>query len=162
MTTSDKGISSMRPVPVVLAVLLLAGCASTPVPPPARLAPAATAPAGALNPAVTQQTIAGTVCVAGWADSIRPPSSFTSALKRRQITELHLTGRPVDYEEDHIVPLALGGAPRDERNLRPVLWPQARQDDRLETLLHRLVCARQMTLADGQYLIVAVKRSEGS
>jgi hypothetical protein len=148
----------MRPA-TLLAALLLAGCASTHTPPAAPPAPTGTA--GVLNPAVTQQTIATTVCVPGWSDSIRPPSAYTSALKRRQMAELHLTGRPADYEEDHVIPLALGGAARDERNLRPVLWPQARKDDRLETLLHRLVCARQMTLADGQYLIVAVKRSEG-
>src|SRR6266540_6335186 len=92
----------------------MAGCApaatspvvlSTPVPVPV--------PAGMLNPAVTQATIGTTICVPRWTAKVRPPSSYTSALKRRQIAAEHLPGRPADYEEDHVVPLALGGAPRD-------------------------------------------------
>jgi hypothetical protein len=33
--------------------------------------------------------------------------------------ELGLPGTPQDHHEDHLVPLCVGGAPRDARNLRP-------------------------------------------
>lgn len=34
--------------------------------------------------------------------------------------ELGLPGTPQDYHVDHLVPLCVGGAPKDPRNL----WPQ--------------------------------------
>ena len=112
---------------------------------------------GALNPAVTQATIGSTICVAGWTATVRPPSSYTTALKIRQIARYGYTDtRTADYEEDHLIPLELGGAPSDPRNL----WPEpysvrlsdgrptgARVKDRFETALKRAVCAGTLTLA---------------
>jgi hypothetical protein len=147
-------------VPRVLAaavVLLLAGCtagstpAATPVTSPAALPP------GALNPAVSQATIDTTVCVPRWTASIRPPSSYTSALKRRQMAALHLPGVPADYEEDHTLPLSLAGAPRDPSNLRPIPILQARADDVEERRLHTAVCSRRMSLGDAQRAILGWK-----
>jgi hypothetical protein len=55
--------------------------------------------------------------------SVRPPVSYTNALKRRQIVSYGYADRdPAHYEEDHLVPLGLGGDPRSERNL----WPEPR------------------------------------
>ena len=63
-----------------------------------------------------------------------------------------------DYEEDHLVPLSLGGAPDDERNL----WPEPRKSadgwdadrkDELELALNRLVCAGRLPLATAQEAI---------
>jgi hypothetical protein len=34
--------------------------------------------------------------------------------------DMGLVGNPKDYEEDHLISLELGGAPRDPKNL----WPQ--------------------------------------
>lgn len=65
----------------------------------------------AVNPAVTQESIGTTICVPGWTATVRPPAAYTSALKARQIAERHLPGTLADYEEDHLVPLELGGAP---------------------------------------------------
>jgi len=133
----------------------MAGCApattspvvlSTPVPVPV--------PAGVLNPAVAQATIGRTICVPRWTAKVRPPSSYTATLKRRQIAAMHLPGTPADFEEDHAVPLALGGAPRDPANLRPVPIGQARADDREETRLHVAVCAGRMSLAAAQRMIL--------
>ena len=58
-------------------------------------------------------------------DTIRPPSKFTSALKRRQLRSWWSYGgsRMRDYEEDHLIPPELGGAPADLHNL----WPQPRR-----------------------------------
>jgi hypothetical protein len=57
-----------------------------------------------------------------------------------------------------LIPLVLGGAPYDARNLWPEPWVSAdgwRADrkDELETVLARLVCAGRMLLADAQRMI---------
>lgn len=108
---------------------------------------------GAINPDVTQDTVGSTICVAGWTRTVRPPVSYTSALKVRQIAEYgYLDTIPAHYEEDHLIPLELGGAPRDPRNL----WPEPRYDaggatasdkDQVENALKQKVCAGTMTLA---------------
>jgi len=103
-------------------------------------------PAAMLNPDVTQATIAGTVCLAGWTKTVRPPSSYTTALKTRQMAAQGLPGTTADYEEDHLIPLELGGAPRAEANLWPEPWPEARRKDAEENRLHAAVCAGSMTL----------------
>lgn len=133
----------------ILALLLIVGCTPTPTSQPT---------IGALNPAVTQATIGSTICVAGWTASIRPPVAYTSALKRRQMLEFHLPGSPSDYEEDHLMPLGLGGAPQAEANLRPVPLAEALQDDTSERELQREVCAGRITLADAQAQISYIKR----
>jgi hypothetical protein len=55
---------------------------------------------GVVNPNVTQQNLASTICQPGWTATIRPASSFTTKLKKRQMTEWHLVGGTKDYEED--------------------------------------------------------------
>jgi hypothetical protein len=66
---------------------------------------------GAINPEITQENIARTVCVSGYAKTIRPPRSYTSRLKAKQIRELSLPGGMHDYHEDHLVPLCVWRAP---------------------------------------------------
>jgi len=135
-------------VVVVVIVLLLAGC-SAPV-------GADGPPQGVLNAAVTQQTIHQTICVPGWTAGIRPPSSYTSALKRQQIAERHLADTNMsDYEEDHFVPLELGGHPTDPGNLWPEPWPDARKKDKQENALRAMVCAGTMSLDLAQRQIEA-------
>lgn len=108
---------------------------------------------GATNPAVTQATLSSTVCVPGFSSSIRPPSSYTSLLKRRQMSAWRIPGAAWQVEEDHLIPLALGGAPSDSRNL----WPQPggipNKKDALEQRLYRLVCAGKVPLAEAQQAI---------
>lgn len=111
-------------------------------------------PAGKLNKAVIQDTIGTTICVPGWTEKIRPPSSYTTRLKNRQMVELGLPGRPEDYEEDHFIPLALGGHPNDPANLWPMPMRLAKGKDRWETELHRQVCSGKMSLAEAQLKIV--------
>jgi hypothetical protein len=59
------------------------------------------------------------ICAFGYSRSVRAPESFTEPLKLAQMRAYRLPGSPSDYEEDHLVPLSIGGAPRDPRNL----WP---------------------------------------
>jgi hypothetical protein len=42
---------------------------------------------GSYNPDVTQSTIDTTICVSGWTATVRPSSSYTTALKIKQIAE---------------------------------------------------------------------------
>jgi hypothetical protein len=115
---------------------------------------------GAFNPDVTQATIRRTICVSGWTATIRPSSAYTTALKRRQIVEYgYVQTSTALYEEDHLVSLELGGAPRDPRNLWPERWTLtmadgtpvgARVKDRLENRLNHAVCSGTMTLAEAR------------
>ena len=75
---------------------------------------------GVVDPEITQENIAHTVCVAGYTKTVRPPTRYTEKLKRQQMRELGLEGSAHYYQEDHLVPLCVGGAPRDPHNL----WPQ--------------------------------------
>jgi hypothetical protein len=101
----------------------------------------------ALNPQVTQETIGRTICVPGWTSTVRPPTSFTDRLKREQMQARGLEGPPSAWEEDHRMPLALGGAPTEVWNLSPEQPAGPNPKDRDEDSLHRLVCGRELTLA---------------
>jgi hypothetical protein len=98
-------------------------------------------PSELLNPDVTQATIHQTICAAGWTATVRPGAGYTTALKASQLAGTTLTDKTLsDYEEDHEIPLELGGAPRSPANLWPELWPDAHAKDVQENLLHREVC----------------------
>jgi hypothetical protein len=115
---------------------------------------------GVLNPAVTQADIGSTICVSGWTATIRPPSSYTTNLKKQQIVEYGYTDTSTaDYEEDHLISLELGGAPTDPRNLWPEPYTAGLSDGRstsahikdgFETQLKKQVCAGSLTLAAAQ------------
>ncbi|KND33672.1 hypothetical protein [Streptomyces acidiscabies] len=114
---------------------------------------------GALNPDVTQDTIGSTICVSGWTATVRPSSSYTTALKKQQIVEYGYSDTSTsDYEEDHFIPLELGGAPKDPENL----WPEpeygdktAGNKDTVENKLKKAVCAGQVNLTDAQNAIAS-------
>jgi len=70
---------------------------------------------GATNPAVTEANFDSTICRrGGYTRTVRPPVSYTEPLKRAQIRAYGYTDHRLrDYEEDHLVPLEVGGAPSD-------------------------------------------------
>lgn len=108
---------------------------------------------GALNPDVSQENIETTVCVPNWTSTVRPPVSYTNAVKKQEMADLGMTGDPHSVELDHRVPLACGGNPRDPRNLWPESWTglrNAHAKDKLESFEHRAVCAHRITLAQCQ------------
>ena len=72
---------------------------------------------GAVNSYVTQDNVKATACVARWTHWVTPSSTYTNGLKAQQRRELGLEGAPDNYHEDHLVPLCVGGHPRDPRNL---------------------------------------------
>jgi len=116
---------------------------------------------GTVNPAVTQATIGSTICRSGWTATVRPSESITEPEKFASIAAYGLRGSASAYEYDHLVPLELGGAVNDSRNL----WPEPdyatrsgfyrNPKDRLEDVLKRKVCHGTLTLARAQRLIAA-------
>jgi len=141
----------MKRLVLALALLLLTSGAALARLPNHKLTP------GVTNPDVTQENIHETICVSGWTKTIRPPSSYTNNLKKQGIKDYRYKEKRLpEYEEDHLIPLQLGGNPTDPKNL----WPEpyriqcgARIKDVVETKLKRMVCDGKMTLEDAQHTI---------
>jgi hypothetical protein len=116
---------------------------------------------GALNPDVTQDTIDSTICVSGWTATIRPSTTYTNRLKAQGIIDYGYSDTSMsDYEEDHFIPLELGGSPTDPQNL----WPEPHyatdssgqtsySKDSVENKLKNAVCSGTVPLADAQNAI---------
>lgn len=113
---------------------------------------------GRINGEITQDNIDDTICRrGGYTRSVRPPEDYTYKLKREQIRQYGYSDRSLhDYEEDHVVPLELGGSPSSPQNL----WPQPHNveggwgsfaKDKLENTLHELVCSHKISLARAQH-----------
>ena len=105
-------------------------------------------------------------------ETIRPPASYTDKLEQQQIRDEGLPGTPQDYEEDHLISLEIGGAPKDEKNL----WPEPYENrgakfaaagtgseskDKVENATNKLVCSGKMTLSDAQERIASDWRKLG-
>ena len=116
---------------------------------------------GVVNPDVTQATIRSTICKHGWTRTIRPPVTYTNSLKLKQMREYGRAGGPVDYQEDHLISLELGGHPTDPRNLWPEPYPRAAEMDGIENDLNQQVCSGKLTLAAAQRRESALKRTAG-
>lgn len=109
---------------------------------------------GADAPAVTSQNLQSTICRAGYANSVRPLTSYTNPMKVLLLGAYGDTAPAAAYELDHLVPLEVGGEPRSPLNLWPEPWendashPQgfapvgqgAQTKDKVENELHRRVC----------------------
>lgn len=116
---------------------------------------------GATNPKVTQDTLAHTVCRAGYTKSIRPPASITRAEKRANAESYSYTGDLAYAEYDHLLSLVLGGDPNDPRNLwvEPPSPGHKPKDgvnnpkDIVENKLAQAVCSGRVPLASAQAAI---------
>jgi hypothetical protein len=106
---------------------------------------------GKINPAVTPDDLATTVCHPGWASGVRPPPSVTSRVRHAMAADEHVDARAVVL--DHIVPLEAGGNPgsaTDWRNF--MLQPRAdgHRKDLVENLAHRDICSGRVPLRVAQ------------
>ena len=109
---------------------------------------------GAIDPAITSQNLQSTVCVRGYTATVRPDKRVTNRLKREQIRQYRYSDKdPRNYEQDHLIPLSIGGNPSDPRNM----WPQPRsgewsaeQKNDLEFVVYRMVCNGDIDLAQAQ------------
>ena len=88
--------------------------------------------------------------------------NYTNRLKREGVEQYGYSDRDMrDYEEDHLIPLEIGGNPTDPKNL----WPEpyhpsiddgsAHAKDKVENYLHDEVCSGRMSLQDAQRAIVS-------
>ncbi|QRP42960.1 hypothetical protein [Amycolatopsis sp. FDAARGOS 1241] len=91
--------------------------------------------------------------MSGWTDTVRPSTSYTNLLKVQGIADYGYSDTNLaDDEEDHLVPLELGGSPKDPGNL----WPEpysgtqtAHTKDGTDTKLKNAVCAGTAPHAGG-------------
>ena len=116
---------------------------------------------GVVNAAVTQAGIRTTICAHGWTRTIRPPVSYTSALKLRQMRRYGERGSPSAYQEDHLISLELGGDPTDPRNLWPEPYPRASAVDQIENELNAKVCSGELSLRAAQDEESELKHTQG-
>jgi hypothetical protein len=116
---------------------------------------------GVLNAAVTQANIRATVCRSGWTRTVRPPTDYTNALKRKQMRVYGERGPMSAYQEDHLISLELGGDPTDPRNLWPEPYPRAADVDKIENELNAQVCSGSLTLAAAQLKEAQLKHTQG-
>jgi hypothetical protein len=148
---SAPAISTTTPSPEVTAATTASSCHARGAAPYVLPDPACTP--GATNPEVSQATIGSTICRRGWTRTVRPPESYTEPLQRQQVQAYGWTGPLSRYEEDHLVPLELGGAPIDQRNLWPEPGPSPNPKDQVESAANRAVCEARVPLADAQRAI---------
>ncbi len=116
---------------------------------------------GVLNPDVTQTNIDSTICLHGWTKTIRPPTSYTNALKKKQMREYGVGGSLSDYQEDHLISIELGGHPTDPRNLWPEPYPRASEVDSIENELNAQVCSGALALESAQLKESELKHRDG-
>lgn len=122
---------------------------------------------GAVDTAVTQATLASTVCRrGGYTSSVRPPREVTDTAKRKMLAAYGLPCTQTSKVElDHLVPLSLGGS-SDVRNLWPepnVITPghtdaggyAANDKDIVEVYLFHAVCTHKAELGAAQDAIAA-------
>jgi hypothetical protein len=105
---------------------------------------------GAISPAVTQANIQSTICSYGYTHTVRPPESVSEPEKEASLAAYGDTGPLHVYEYDHLVPLELGGAPNDPRNLWPEPSRTPNPKDELERRLREMVCSGEMVLVSAQ------------
>ena len=114
---------------------------------------------GATNSSVIQSNIQSTICISGYTKTIRPPASYTTKLKKQQLATTYSFYKDIktaDFEEDHLIPLELGGNPTSPQNLWPEPWSgsnNAHVKDQLENKLHEMVCAGELSLQVAQRAI---------
>jgi len=106
---------------------------------------------GVVDQNVTQANISSTICVSGYTTKVRPSTGYTNKLKVEQIKEYGYSDTNVkDYEEDHLIPLEIGGSPTDPKNLWPELGNSPNPKDKIENLCHKLVCSGKIGLSEAQ------------
>lgn len=108
---------------------------------------------GVADPSIEQGNILQTICRPGYTAKVRNVSATDKkAVYARDGVKPH---EPICCEVDHLISLELGGL-NDLDNLwaqRYEPFPGARDKDKVETALHRDVCAGKVSLADAQQII---------
>jgi hypothetical protein len=109
---------------------------------------------GSVDPAVTQATIASTICRSGYTGKVRPPESETSHAKFDVAYPAYRIQDSAASELDHLISLELGGS-NDITNLWPEVGTVPNPKDKVENALNRAVCDGRVSLAAAQRAIAA-------
>lgn len=81
---------------------------------------------GAVDPAVTQDNLASTICQSGYTTTVRAPASDTDKTKALSLSQYGQT-RASTTEYDHLISLQLG---RHQRSFQPLARTQPRRSTR--------------------------------
>ena len=111
---------------------------------------------GAVDPAVTEDTLSTTICSRGYTTTVRPPAAVTGPAKQASLADYNL---PYSHttEYDDLISLELGGA-----NSISNLWPEPNTatargvnnpKDQVENALNRAICNHTVTLTAAQTAI---------
>jgi hypothetical protein len=120
------------------------------------LAIAWTLPNHKTTPGAIESRNPAIVCVRGYARAVRPRYDYGWRKFRVSVFRAYGVARERwrGYTIDHLVPLELGGAPEDIRNVWPEPKADAKRKDEVEDALHAAVCYRRtLTLAAAQAAI---------
>lgn len=156
---NSKNVSLFASGLIIAATVSLTACGATVSPQNSGLPNRQLTP-GAINPNVDQANIHSTICIIGWTSTVRPPVDYTNQLKYTQLhSGYNLNGdlNMKHYEEDHIVPLGVGGNPTSPLNLFPEprnIKLGAYLKDELENRMHQLVCSGQISLVNAQHIFL--------
>ena len=106
-----------------------------------------------LTPGAISSSDPAVVCAYGYAKTQRPPYDYRWRRFRASVFAAY--GIPherwPEYTIDHLVPLEVGGAGIDLRNVWPEPRAEAKRKDEVEDALHQAVCYdHTMTLRDAQ------------
>lgn len=122
---------------------------------------------GATNPAITQDTVAQTICNSNWKTGTVRDTQSTPAQKATTYQTYGIThpqnnvGANQQCELDHLISLELGGADSLDN-----IWPECGPDgvtlnqryfkekDKVENYLHAQVCSGSLTLQQAQSSVV--------
>lgn len=107
------------------------------------------------TPGAVRTTSVDAICHGRSTKQFRPPSSYTTKLKREQIVEYGYEDTSLDdYEEDHLISLELGGDGSDPKNR----WPEPHTGkynsfvkDKVENWLHKQICSGTLTPEEAQH-----------
>ncbi len=111
-----------------------------------------------LDERVTQQSVAGTICRPGYADTVAPPFDALMAHKDRLLAARGIDADSgITFALDRRVPIVLGGSPDASANLDLLPWAGRegeRRKARAAVMLKHCVCEGKLSLAEAQAAIV--------
>jgi hypothetical protein len=107
----------------------------------------ATLTPGATNPAVSQANVGTTICLPGYAKTVRHVATLVKHVVYAEYGIARSAQR--NYVIDHLIPLEVGGG-NDPKDLWPELKAEAKVKDELEGQMHTAVCNGSVTLAAAQ------------
>jgi hypothetical protein len=111
---------------------------------------------GAVDPGVTQENLAQTICRSGFSSLVRAPASETDKAKKLSLQQYGETASSTT-EYDHLISLEVGGT-----NATSNLWPEPNATnaagvnnpkDPVENQLHTAICSGKISLVDAQKAI---------